>query len=45
MNCGQLVLEVERTVKGTAKVTFVGQDDGVLMSSKNPCAVKEEWNG
>jgi 2-oxoglutarate ferredoxin oxidoreductase subunit alpha len=43
MNCGQLVLEVERAVKGKAKVSFVGQDDGVLMSpDKIIAAIREE---
>jgi 2-oxoglutarate ferredoxin oxidoreductase subunit alpha len=43
MNCGQLVLEVECAVKGKAKVSFVGQDDGVLMSpDKIIAAIREE---
>jgi 2-oxoglutarate/2-oxoacid ferredoxin oxidoreductase subunit alpha len=33
MNYGQLLLEVERAVKGEAEVSFVGQDDGTLMSA------------
>lgn len=46
MNCGQLVLEVERAAKEEAKVSFVGQDDGVLMSpEKILAAIKEEWDG
>jgi len=43
MNCGQLVLEVERAVKAKAKVSFVGQDDGVLMSPEKILnAIKEK---
>jgi 2-oxoglutarate ferredoxin oxidoreductase subunit alpha len=46
MNCGQLVSEVERAVKGEAKVSFVGQDDGVLMSPEKILgAIKEGWDG
>jgi len=42
MNSGQLLLEVERAVKGEAKVSFVGQEDGTLMSSEKILAAMME---
>jgi len=46
MNCGQLVLEVERASKGEARVSFVGQDDGILMTPEKILAtIEEDLNG
>jgi 2-oxoglutarate ferredoxin oxidoreductase subunit alpha len=42
MNFGQMVQEVERAVKGSARISFVGQNDGVLMGpEKIMSAIKE----
>ncbi len=43
MNSGQLLLEVERAIKEEGKVSFVGQEDGTLMSpEKILAAIVEE---
>jgi 2-oxoglutarate ferredoxin oxidoreductase subunit alpha len=42
MNCGQLLLEVERVSAGRAKVSFVGEDDGILMKPEKILAAIEE---
>jgi 2-oxoglutarate ferredoxin oxidoreductase subunit alpha len=42
MNCGQLLLEVERASKGEAKISFIGQDDGILIKPDKILAAIED---